>query len=352
MKTSQWSGSSLVRIGLVGASVTWMVACDMIPGMGAPGPEIVEEAQETLSSGDLPGAAAQYSTLAGENPGSIEVAVGQAYMQVLQGDLDGADATLAATEEAAGERLSEVKMRRAIIARQQKDFEAMKEHGLASGMPAGRLLAAELHLINLESDEAAAILRELTGEAGRVGDTASEYLKMLDSGDQILTGLAEATALWSLGDRGPASSSAEELVKGLPEDDESKPSRILLWAGRAATSGEAAVASSLLDELSFPPEGQAWRVQATRAIIAAAEGEVEESIRILNALQAGGAPQDGLADARATACALVDDKNKAKEIVGDLESPAVARCLARAGALQVAPGRAPDGPLKTFLENQ
>ena len=79
---------------------------------------------------------------------------------------------------------------------------------------------------------------------------------------------------------------------------------------------------------------------------------MDESIRILNALEAGGAPQDGLADARATACALVDDKKKAKEIVGDLESPAVARCLARAGASQLAPARSPDGPLKTFLENQ
>jgi uncharacterized protein HemY len=194
-------------------------------------------------------------------------------------------------------------------------------------------------------------LRELSGTAGAVGETASTYLALLDSGDQIQAGLAEITALWALGDRSGACASAEELVSALPEDDDTKATQILLWAGRAATSGHAALASSLLDELSFPPDGQAWRVQATRALVAAAEGEADEAIRILDALAEGGAPADGLADARATACALVGERQKARQIVGELESPAIARCLSEVGAVAVAPTRALDGPLKSFLEN-
>ena len=327
------------------------LACDMIPGFGTPGPEVVEEASSQLQAGDLPGASAQYEQLATDHAGSVHVAVGQAYMQLLKGDLAGADATLAAVEEAAGDQVGEVKLRRALIAVEAGDLDAVKTHGAASGLPEGRLLAAEVHLVDLESQEASSILRDLSGAPGVVGQTASSYLALLDSGDQIQAGLAEITALWALGDRSGACDSAEELVSALPEEDETKASQILLWAGRAATSGHATLASNLLDELSFPPEGQAWRVQATRALVAAAEGEADEAIRILDALAEGGAPADGLADARATACALVGERQKARELVGDLESPAVARCLAEVGATVVAPTRAPDGPLKTFLEN-
>ena len=348
---SRWAGFG--RLVPLAAVLCLGTACDQIQALiGGGGPEVVEEANQALKDGDLPGAAAQYDELAGKHANSVHVAVGQAYTKMLAGDYAGADAALAAAEEGAGEQLGEVKLRRALVALEAGDLDNVKTHGAASGLPEGKLLAAEVHLVDLESEEAGAILREISGEGGAVGTTASAYLSMLDSGDQIRAGLAEATALWALGERQPACESAEELVKALPEDDESKAGQILLWAGRAATSGVPSVGASLLDELSFPPDGQAWRVQATRAIIAAAQGEADEAIRIFAALDEGGAPADGLADARATACALVGDKPKARELVGDLESPAVARCLSEAGAAVIAPQRAPDGPLKNYLENQ
>src|SRR5690606_36358243 len=106
------------------------------------------------------------------------------------------------------------------------------------------------------------------------------------------------------------------------------------------TSGQADVAQSLLDEIDFPPEGQAWRVQATRALVHVARGEVDEAAHLLDALVAGGAPADGVADARATACALVNDPEVAARLVGDLATPAAARCLAEAGAQALAAERA------------
>ena len=68
-----------------------------------------------------------------------------------------------------------------------------------------------------------------------MGQTAQTYLDMLNTDDIIQAGLAEATALWALGERKQACESAEELVLALPEDDTNKPTQILLWAGRAAT---------------------------------------------------------------------------------------------------------------------
>ena len=333
------------------ALATSLTACDYLP-FGAAGPEVVEEANNALKSGDLPGAGAQYAQLSTEHADSIHVAIGQAYILLMQGDSDGADATLAAVEESAGEQLPEIKLRRAIVAMRAKDLDAVKLHGTASGLPEGKLLAAEVHLVDLEGDEAAQIFRDISSAGGAVGETATTYLAMLDSGDQIQAGLAEATALWAIGERESACENAEELVKALPEDDTSKSTQILVWAGRAVTSNKPGVAASLLDDLDFPPEGQAWRVQATRAIIAVAEGDADEGIRIFAALSEGGAPADGLADARATACALATDKAKARLLVDGLESAAVARCLMQAGADRVAQNQAPDGALKTFLENK
>ncbi len=349
MTRTKQATRAMLRIAPLALALSFGVACDMIPGFGTPGPEVVEEANQALKDGDWPGAAEQYATLSSEHADSVHVAIGQAYIQLMSGDTTAADATLAAVEEAAGEEVGEIKLRRALVALQAGDLDAVKLHGAASGLPEGRLLAAEVHLVDLDSDDAAAVLRDLVGTGGAVGQTATTYLEMLD--DQILGGLAEITALWALGDREGACESAEELVKALPDDDDSKADQILLWAGRAATSGQAGVATNLLDDLSFPPSGQAWRVQATRAIIAAAEGDGEEAIRILDALTEGGAPADGLADARATACALVTDKAVARRLVGDLESSAAARCLSQAGATKVAPTQAPAGPLKTYLEN-
>jgi hypothetical protein len=344
-----WSrGASLLSLFALAGSIT---ACDMLP-FGSAGPEVVAEANSALKDGDLPGAGAQYAELTASHEGSVHVAIGQAYMQMLQGDNDGADATLASVEESAGDALPEVKLRRAIVAMRAKDLDAVKLHGSASGLPEGKLLAAEVHLVDLEADEAAQIFRDVSAAGGAVGQTATTYLTMLDSEDQIQAGLAEATALWALGERESACESAEELVPALSDDDESKSEQLLIWAGRAVTTGKASVASSLLDNLESPPEGHVWRVQATRAIIAVAEGEADEGIHILDALAEGGAPADGIADARATACALASDRAKAKELVAGLESSAAARCLMQAGADRVAPTQAPAGALKSYLENK
>ncbi len=345
--------SRIGRLVLCAVALAGSTGCELIEQfLGPPGPEVVEEAQEVLEGGDLPAAASAYADLAEEHEGSIHVAVGHAYTQLLAGDYDGADATLAAVEEAAGDGVGEIKLRRALVALRASDLDNVKEHGAASGLPEGKLLAAEVHLVDLDSDQATSILREVASAGGAVGVTASAYLEMLDSGDQYRVGLAEANALWALGERSAACEAAEELVPSLPDDEEiGKPSHLLLWASRAVTSGHPTLAANLLDEIDFPPEGQAWRVQATRALVSVAQGDVDEGARVLDALAEGGAPADGVADARATACSLAPDVDTAKRLVGDLESAAVARCLMKAGAGQ-ASERAPDGPLKSLLENR
>lgn len=326
------------------------VGCDQILALLEPGPEVVEPANALLRSGDLPGAAAELARLNGEHPNHAAIGTAFAYVQLLQGDTKGADTTLANLEAKAGDKIGEVKLRRALVALQAKDLDAVKTHGKASNLPAGLLLAAEVHLVDLEREDGAALLRQVASSGGAVGDTAKSYLDMLDSGDQMQAGLAEATALWALGERRNAAEAAEELLREMSADASGRDELLLLWAGRSVTSGLSSAASSLLDEIAAPPEGQAWRVQATRALVEVAEGRADEGARILQALEEGGAPADGLADAMATACALADDKEAAKMLAARVESAAAARCLLKAGARSAAANQAPPGALKSFLE--
>jgi hypothetical protein len=163
-------------------------------------------------------------------------------------------------------------------------------------------------------------------------------------------GLAEAYALWSLGEREAACNAASELLSSL--ETEGRDEELLLWAGRAVTSGHPGDASAMLDAMEAPPAGQVWRVQAVKAMVAIADGEPQRGVAIFTALASMGPPADGLSDALATAAALTDDREVAKQLAGSVESAAGARGLYEAGAVRAAANQAPSGPFKTFLENR
>jgi hypothetical protein len=86
------------------------------------------------------------------------------------------------------------------------------------------------------------------------------------------------------------------------------------------------------------------------------DGDTEAALGVFDALRAGtesgDVPRDGLNDALATACSLVDDVEVAKKLVAGVESAGAARCLLDAGALGEAKSRAPEGTLKAFLESK
>lgn len=320
--------------------------------MGGDDSALVAPADALLQQGDLPGAAAAYRKLYAENPQSVSAAVGYAYTQLLAGDIVGADTTLSEIEPLAGDKVGEIRFRRALVALEAQDLDRVKLLGEASGLPEGRLFAAEVHLVDLESDKALEIFQALSTEDGVVGEAARTYLGLLQSPDQHKASLAEASALWALGDHATACDSVEGALEGLAEDDPEKQSLLLLWAGRAVVTGKVQVAKNLVEGL-FPPEGQQWRYQATLAMIKIAEGQYPEGLATFKALREDpSVPKQGLDDALTTACALAAtrDPSVARQLVEGLESPAAARCLLEAGAEATANG-VPEGPLRSFLEN-
>ena len=300
-----------------------------------------DAAEALLKAGDLPGASAAYEAALKDFPTAVPVATGAAYMALLAGDAARADQILAGAEGEAGAELPNVKLRRSLAALHAGDLEKAKEHGLASGLPAGKLIAAEVNLADGERDAAKATLTEIESTPGAVGEVVGEYLALINSDNPMVAGLSEAQALWVLGERKVAVRSAEELVLALPEDVATRDTQLMVWASRAATAGEPSIARSLLDATIFPPDGQAWRKVATSAIASCAFNSLE-----------GVAPADGLADARATAAILIAKQSPevAKALAGPYVSNAAARALLEAGDSAGASAAAPGGVLASYLK--
>lgn len=333
---------------LNGALLSTLQGCFLL---GDGGKAAADAAEAKLKAGDIPGAGDDYTAAAAANPGSVDVATGAAYAAMLQGDNAAADRYLAAAEASAGERVGEIKLRRALIALRAGDLEKVKSFGAASGMPQGKLLAAEVALADGERDEASSMLAEVASSGGEAGQVAKDYLTLIGDQDPLVAGLSEAQALWALGERKVAVRSVEELVKALPADREDRGAQLLVWSGRAASVGETEVARSILGEVIFPPEGQQWRKVATEAMIACADGDGATCQSLFATLE-GNAPEDGLADARATAAVLVaaKDPDAAKALAGPYVSNAAARALLEAGDRAAARESAPGGVLGEYLK--
>jgi tetratricopeptide (TPR) repeat protein len=331
---------------------TLLAGCGFVQGLiGGGGAEGFAAGEAALKAGDLPGAVAAWEENAAANPADVDSATGAAFAALLKGDAAAADAALAAAEEGAGERLPELKLRRALVALRGGQLDAARTHGEASGRPEGKLIAAEVLLADGERDQAKALLEGVAGAGGALGATAQGYLDLMSAADPAVVGLSEATALWALGERKVAVRSAEELVKSLPDEQANRGELLLVWAGRAASVGETESARGMIDALTFAPEGQQWRKLATLAIVSCAEGDGATCSKQLKSLE-GQAPSDGLADARATAAFLLasKDADAAREIAGSTQSYAAARALLEAGDAAGAAAASPAGAFAEFLK--
>ncbi len=311
------------------------------------------EADALLVSGDLEGAIAAYEAALQANPTNVDAAIGVSYGAYLSNDLERADQILAGVEASAGDRLGEIKLRRALVALAAGD-DSLLEHAEASGTPAGTVLVAELALADGEQEEAIDLLIPLRELEGNIGTTARGYLSLLEDSDPSVAGLAENYALWALNERSVAVRSVEEVVKAMPEDSDRRSTELLLWAGRAVSEGETQVASNLIEAISFPPPGQAWRVMATRAIITCAEvdsmGDVNpaDCIAGFDELE-GKAPADGLLHARATAAMLTTDAELVASLLPDHPNGASAMAAYNSGNLDLARQLAPSGLLAEHI---
>lgn len=315
-------GAGLGAVGLAAALCAGVIGLSLVSGSNE---GQIAAAQQALDAGEFPTAEAAFVEILGSDADNPEALQGLSYLAFLRGDWAKADAYLAKAPDDGDTRL-----RRALIAQKRGDLDAVEKWGMDSGLPLGQLLAAEVDLVDAEGDSAKERLRPLVGESGLLGQTARDYLSMLDAETPAERGHAEATAMWALGEHTEAVETAAELLPALPDDDQ-RDTWLLVWAGRAVTNQRPALAQEMLDQIARPPEGQAWRVQATRAMVAIAEGRSDEGFATFEALEYAGAPPDGLRDALATAAALAPDPDVARRLTGSQRSVAAAIAREHAG---------------------
>lgn len=353
----------MLRLAAVAVLLTASLGCGMLDGLtggGGGGGTAVSEARAKLNAGDLVGAEAAYAALLAANPNDVDATIEAAYVRMLAGDYDGADGLLARAEPAAGDKIRGIKLRRALVAlRRGGQLAEVQKHGEASELPEGRLLAAEALLVDLSQDQAKVLLTQVASGTGVAAETAKKYLEWMASKDNSRQALAEHNALWALGERTQAVGAVEQLLSALPVEDPDREELLLLWAGRAITAGAPDVADSLLQAVEAPPAGQAWRLQATTAMLHVARGTPDEAVRIFEALDqgvaAGEVPAAGLSDARVTAASLARDGDTARRILGGAgltatAAAAAALALSNASDAEGARQVAPPGALKNWLE--
>jgi tetratricopeptide (TPR) repeat protein len=344
---------SVLRNTMLLMGLSSISGCDKVMdliGAGSDPSSVVAPARKALDAGDLPGALSKYEEIVGAKPDVVDARVGLAYTQLLSGRLDDADRTLEkalGTSGLSDAQKNEIYLRRALVALRKGDLDSTRKFGEASNLPAGWVLAAEVYLADAETGSAIPLFERAANEGlGEVRATARTYLDYLN--DPERSQLAEATALWALGQREEACETAEDLLRYLPAGSGQRDALLLLWAGRAVASGRPGVAENLLDEMAGAPDNQVWRVQATRALVAVANGDFESAEQIFGALRSAGAPEDGLGDALATAAAISKNADFARRITAGAESDAIARGLHAAGAS----GGGATGSLQRFLEGE
>lgn len=293
------------------------------------GGDPLSAADRALAAGDFAGAGQAWEAALQADPADADAAIGLAYVRLLAGDEAEADRLLAAAAATAPERAGDIALRRALVAQRRGDLDAVEAHGVQSGSAAGRLLAAEVALVDGDHARARARLDVARGDPGGVGETARAYLALLDAPRGA--GVAEVQALWALGERRLAVRSAPAALRAWAEGRDDAAEAWLVWAGRAAVVGEGSLARQLTAQVPAPPAGQAWRVPVTLALADCGEGRVEACRSGLAAVT--DAPPEALADARVTAADLVAavDPAAAAALLDGLTGDAAARARAALG---------------------
>ncbi|MFT7519485.1 MAG: anti-sigma factor RsiW [Kiritimatiellia bacterium] len=355
-----WWGAGLIGAGGLAVAAVTVLAIGavflgkpLLDNLGGPSAEQVAaaEAKSTLASGDLPRAAQSYMDLVettNTTDISVDIALGAAYAHLLRGEYEQADRQLegAILSTSVKEEVAQLTLRRAVVALRMNKLDDVRRYGESSGLPQGLVFAAEVYLADADVDNALPLLkRAAKSRDERVRVTAATYLEYIEDSDSVRPQLAEATALWALGQRQEAVETADDLLTYMNPDHNERNVLLLVWAGRAVTNQLPDVAERLLEEIDYPPEGQAWRVAATKAQIDIARGDLEQGAHMFNMLAMGGAPTDGLADAIATAVFISEDEAFARELAGGIEHPAIALRLHD-------PTLVSAGPLRDYLERR
>ena len=305
----------------------WLTSAIWLGCSGSDKSEEIMAAQKSLASGELSSAQTQLTAVLAEVPENADAATAMAHIHVLKGEFSQAESVLNAVQSDDPNVLSQIALRKALVALEAKDFSKAKEMAINSQEDFAMVLAAEISLMDGEYDEAIEYLEKVGGEHRNL---AKSYLKLLD-GDEWSQAYAEAQALWALRDFDLAIQSVAgtmEFVSKSALDDQPK-EHMLLWASRAVAVAQPDVARQLL-ALKGAPNAEDWRVAVLNAMITTVDGDVSSGKAQFEALD-GVAPEQALHDAKATAVVVLSSLGKdGAPLLSDLQGTSGAYAAYRA----------------------
>ena len=330
--------------------ITGLFACS-----GADYTAQLKEAQTMLENGQISSANSAYLAILKEDPKQVEAATGAAYVSMLKGDYGKAEELLAGVTgvvengESAGKNAGDIYLRRAFVAVEQKEYSVAQQHALASSLDLGRLLAAEIYLIDGETDKAVELLKQVSAQPGK--KLAKQYLSLLESDNSWLPSYAEAQASWALKDYELAVRSVGAMLGKLegvlPDYEET----VLLWASRAAVVGQPEISQNLLGlNLSGLEASQQLRVEATKAMAYYVEGDILKGNSILESLK--DAPSLGVQHMKITTAVVIGEKDPqtALALLKGIDGTAAAQAYSRLGKNKKAINIVDSGLFQKYLE--
>ena len=289
----------------------------------------VNAASTQLQQGSFSTAQTSYDAILTADANNVDAAIQAAYVYLLQGQYDKSEAILNAvvTEDAAVQQ--DLQLRKAIVKITAGQFDQAKDFAQQSNSDFGKIIAAEVSLLDGEVDDAIGFLEGVSSSQYKI--LAKDYLSLLNSEYTALQDLAEAQASWALKEYRLAIDSAETAFDSLKGNEEAKQAMnsredmTLLWASRAVVVGKPEIATKILSTNTKYSSANEWRKESIEAMVLCANNQVDEAVKIFAKLEQN-VKHSGLHDAIATAVIIIAEQN------GD-PTPLLSKLSGNSGAL-------------------
>ena len=309
----------------------------------------LQNAKQLLATGEFSKANTVYAAIIQEDPQNVDAVIGASYVHLLAGEYDQAEKLLAAVTSSDASVANNILLRRAIIAVRKQDFETAQALAKQSNTDFGKILAAEIYLLDTETDEALELLDSVSASEHK--KLVSNYIQLLRHESPWMQSLAESQAAWALRDYKLAVKSASGLLKKVQDDLPNYSEESLIWASRAIALGEAELAQDILNTPGLDiPSNLVWKKTAIEGMVLCLSGDISGGLSMIASLESV-VSTAGMQNIYATTAVVMARKNLSSSALQEkLAGTAGAVALQQLGKMGDAKDVVDSGIFQKFLQ--
>ena len=309
----------------------------------------LQNAKQLLANGEFSKANTVYTAIVQEDAQNVEAVIGASYVHFLSGEYDQAEQLLAGVTSSDVSVANDILLRRAIIAVRKQDFETAQALAKQSSTDFGKILAAEIYLIDGDAEEAIGLLDGVSSSEHK--KLASNYLQLLRHESDWMQSLAESQAAWALRDYKLAVKSASGLLKKVQDDLPNYSEEALIWASRSIALGEAELAQDILNTPGLDiPSNLVWKKTAIEGMVLCLSGDINGGLSTLESLETV-VSQEGMQNIYATTAVVMARKDLSSSTLQQkLDGTAGAVALQQLSKVEDAKDVVDSGIFEKFLQ--